>query len=326
MQVHTFELPSEPGKNHWRFICSDLHVESPQFELPRFKRDMDAAKRVGARILINGDVFDAIPPSDKRWTPSCVRASIRDADDQFDAAVAYVAGILEPYADCIDVCGIGNHERSWIKRHHADPVAGVISRLNATLGTQGSQHRVRHGGVAGYILSKFRFPRSKAGNWGLNHELFYLHGSGGESPVTKGTIDIARKAPNFDCDAITFGHKHNRLFVDDVRICITKSGKMKRREVKALPTGSYVNNWSVTPQDKPLSYNYAEDWGSAPKPMGGMFLVMTPGRDWSIPEPGKEPEKVWTVRQEVMTYPVELPPISASTSRGTELRMDSRAG
>ena len=303
MQVHVIPIDSELDQHHWRFLCSDLHIESPDFDLLRFQRDMDAARRVNARVLINGDIFDAIAPGDKRWTPSCVRKSLRNSDDHFDAITKYAAKILEPYADLIDVIGIGNHEKSWIKWCKSDPVSRTIQDLNAALERQGSAHRIRHGGVAGYVLTKYRLV-NRVGSSGLDHRLLYFHGAGGESPVTKGTIDINRKAVNFEFDCVTFGHKHNRLFVDDTIVCVTKGGKIRYREVKAIPTGSYVRNWRRTDQAAPLRYNYAEDWAAAPKPIGGMFLVTIPTRAGKGQPNQKGHNDIWHVRQEVATMPM----------------------
>jgi hypothetical protein len=298
VQTHRVELESEPGETHWWFLCSDLHAESPSFDLARFKRDMDAARRINARVLINGDVFDAIPPGDKRWTPTCVRKSLRGEDDLFDATTKWVGTLLEPYADLIEVIGIGNHERAWTKRHHSDPVGAVLQHLNRVLASQKSSHRIRHGGVAGFILTHLKFPMRQERNWGLLHRLLYLHGAGGEAPVTKGLIDINRKATNFEYDAITFGHKHNRVFVDDVVLCVTRNGRPYHRETKALPTGSYSRGWRLTSQDKPLSYHYCEDWAASPKPLGGMFLALTPESSRGTKSTG-----TMVIRQDVATYP-----------------------
>lgn len=309
---------------HWRFICSDLHIESPNFDENRLLRDLSAARRVNARILVNGDLFDAICPKDKRWTPTCVRKSLRGKDDIFEACTDYAAKIFEPYCDLIDVIGIGNHERTWIKWHYADPVAAVIKKLNDTLKAQKNKHRIAHGGVAGYILTRFVLPNANTGHKNtIQHKLLYFHGAGGESPVTKGTIDINRKAANFEYDCVTFGHKHNRLFVDDVVLCVSNSGRLRYRETKAIPTGSYVKNWIKTPQETPLSYNYSEDWAAPPKPLGGMFLSITPVTTSNYQEREKKPynkKGITVLRQEVCTFPVEPPPILPSGSQGKAKR------
>src|SRR5215510_5208427 len=109
MEYNTVHLPSEFGQTHWRFICSDLHIESPECMLSKFQEDADVARKVNARILVNGDVFDSIWPGDKRFTLSCIRKELRQSDDIFHAICDYGVKVLEPYAPWIDFIGHGNH-------------------------------------------------------------------------------------------------------------------------------------------------------------------------------------------------------------------------
>jgi hypothetical protein len=302
VQVHRFETPSEPGQTHWRFICSDLHLESPESDLSALRSDLNAARKVGARILINGDVFDAIWPGDPRFTMSVLRKELRGSDDVFSAIIEYAAKILTPYADLIDVVGNGNHERALHRRRAVDPINQLIGVLNHELATQGDRNRIRHGGVSGYILSTFRFARPGGSKSGLAHKLLYFHGSGGESPVTKGLINVARIGANFDYDTMTFGHKHNRVFVDDTFLGLSRSGKLRHRQRIALLTGSYVRSYREGSQKRAINYNYAEDFISIPKPLGGLFLSLTPERA----DVGTDGEKLagWRVYQQVHTRPI----------------------
>lgn len=265
---------------------------------------MARAVAVGARVLVNGDVFDAIDFRDKRFDPSVLVPSLRGAKDLQGAVVRLAYEYFLPYASVIDVMGIGNHEEKWINWNASDPVARLIERLNADLEAQKSEHRIRHGGISGYVRTTFRFTDS-AGKDGktpsTNHDLLYFHGSGGDSPVTRGTIDFYRKEHQFSFDAVTMGHKHNRSFVDSTEIGLSSRGHLVPKERKSIQTGSYYQNYKRTTQKNPLDYSYAERFHASPKPLGGMFLRMRPTRE----KVGDGPNRTTLIRveQDVMTAP-----------------------
>ena len=270
--ITTTETVSKPEQVFWRYLMSDLHLGSPSVDLKRLKRDLDAAAARGAKILINGDVFDAIDNKDKRSTPSVLVPELQGKVDLINAVVSYAADILTPYARHIEIIGIGNHEFKWIKWNSVDPVTLLIEKLNARLAESGSSHRISHGGNNGYWRSSFVCE----GGGVCRHDLYYFHGSGGDSPVSKGTIDAYRKSVQFEYDCVTFGHKHNKLFVDDAVMYLSPNGHVRTRERKAIQTGSYYRNYAC---GSPLSVSYAEEFHHAPKPLGGVFLGLMPRRD-----------------------------------------------
>ena len=303
MQVHRFVIPTENRSIHWRFICSDLHIGSVNFDARRWQADMAEAVKVGARVLVNGDVFDAIDFRDKRFDPSVLVPELKGEKDLQGAVVRLAYEYFRPYAGFIDVLGIGNHEEKWINWNASDPVARLIERLNADLQANSLEHRIRHGGVSGFIRSAFRFgERDEKGRVpGTKHDLLYFHGSGGDSPVTRGSINMYRKEHQFSFDAVTMGHDHNRGFIDSVEIGLSPRGHLVPRERKCIRTGSYYQNYKRTTQTNPLDYSYAERFHASPKPLGGMFLRLRPVRE----HVGKGPHRtvINRVEQEVMTAP-----------------------
>lgn len=273
MQVTTSrQTVARDGQVLWRLLASDLHLGSPNADLRRLRRDLDAARGRDARILINGDVFDAIDHRDKRSGPNVLVPELRGKADFVPALARYAAKILAPYADLIEIIGVGNHEFKLIKWNAVDPVGLLIGELNRGLAESGSAHRVRHGGNNGY----WRTVVDDGGKGRWTHDLYYFHGAGGDAPVTKGTIDVNRKGVCFDYDCITFGHKHNKMFVDDVVLSLSSRGVLFERERKAVQTGSYYRNYSQ--REDPLDVSYAEEFHAAAKPLGGMFLALIPER------------------------------------------------
>lgn len=283
MIVHNLKVACERDQPHFRFLMSDLHLGSPHSDHQRIVSDLDRAKALGAKVLINGDIYDAIGPTDKRSDAAVLHPDMRGQKDLHNAMVDRAFGLLAPYRDIIDVIGLGNHEEAWIKYNHADPVRALIARLNAM--RPGAEHQIRHGSFWGWINTTFYVDDTRKRP---RHKLLYFHGAGGDSPVTKGTIDFNRKGRNFWYDCLTFGHKHNKLAsVEAIQDC--DDGHIVEREQLNLQTASYYSNYSEADESSPLEYSYAESKAHAPKPKGGIFLCL---------RPQEVAEGRWTVRQD----------------------------
>jgi len=257
--------------------------------------------RVGARVLVNGDVFDGIDFRDKRFDASVLLPELRGEKDLQGAVVRLAAEYFEPYRRNVDVIGIGNHEEKWIGWNANDPVARLIERLNAKNEKEKGEHRIRHGGICGYIRTRFQMDPTDPHGAKVNHDLLYHHGSGGDSPVTRGSIDFYRRENQFIFDAVTMGHKHHRSFMDGCVIELSARGHLNFRERKSIQTGSYYVNYRRTTQRRPLAYSYAESKAHSPKPHGGMFLRMRPMLTQQ--GEGKTRVRIRQVMQDVMTQP-----------------------
>ncbi len=303
MQVHEKKVSVENGQSHWQFYGSDLHYGSPSCDTKRFNADLEDARRVNARCILNGDMFDAIGPNDKRFTPTTLIKALRGSDDLKRDTVISSVKIYEPYADMIDVIGIGNHEETWIKWGQFDPVADLIERLNNILREQKSDHRIRHGGFCGFYRTRFAMPHGQS----CAHTTYYYHGAGGDSPVTLGTIDFNRKQVVFDADLITCGHKHNMFWTNGVRCNLSQFGHVQFKERMCMQTGSYYHNYQECSQEHPLEYSYAESRTNQPKPMGGFFVNIMPSYNHLH---GQRRIKTYNVKQIVMNgIPEEFRPL-----------------
>ena len=261
------EIASTPAVRHI-MLMSDLHLGSAFADVDAIKQDLETARRHDARIILNGDVFDAIVPSDKkRYSPTALIPELRNRADVLNASVEYAKKLLEPYKDLIDVIGVGNHETASEKYHAVDPVSILLYALGG---------EAKHGGYCGYYVLRGRYAKSIRQIWTL--KLRYHHGSGGASPVTKGITDFQRmRAWISDADVITVGHKHNKMAVPDVRERLTNSGRVVYEPLLCLMTGSYLDTYRQ--QENILAEgrqaNYAADWNVSPQPKGGILLECT---------------------------------------------------
>lgn len=261
---------AELGQPFLRLLMSDLHLGSINADHDAIIRQLQRAKDYGARVLINGDVFDAIGPKDRRFDLVTLHPQVQRQKDLAAAIVKMALDILMPYKDIIDIIGIGNHEESWINYGYNDPVRRVIEEMQR----EGS--KVKHGSFWGYIKTSFKVEGHRKRP---KHKLLYLHGTGGDSPVTKGTIDFNRKGRNWVYDALTFGHKHNLVCSVDQMADVSDSGKYTERHQLNLQTGSYYRNYRQLTDAEVLDYSYAARSAHPPKPIGGVFLFLRPELD-----------------------------------------------
>lgn len=246
------------------FFASDIHFDEPGFDRDLFVRDFDRAKKDGARILINGDVFGCILPSDlKRYTrgndnsgtDGIINKALKDAED-----------LLAPYVDNIDVIGLGNHEVSVLKYHHIDLVRLLLAFLNRR--RDPALPPIKHGGYTGYIRYLFSGPHSAH----IQHfDIFYNHGQGGNAEVTDGIIDAKRRLYT-RADLIWLGHKHKRWAVEiDPEEGLSLNGHIYTRKRWAIMTGCYSRvSTETNATDDGYCINYGEERMRTKQRTGGV--------------------------------------------------------
>lgn len=264
-------LETELNRPIFRLLCSDMHLGAANVDEDAIVRQFDEAVEIGADILINGDVFDCVCAKDKRFDLATLNPKIAGKKDTIGAVVDYAFDLFAPYRDNIKLIGIGNHEEAFINWHSVDPVRMLIDKLNNAGGN------VIHAGFRGYVTTEFKILDVHRRH--PIHKLFYLHGVGGDSPITKGTIDFYRQARHWTCDALTFGHKHNSLVQREVVGDVSPSGHYVEKEQVLIQTGSYFKNYSELDDGTVLNQSYAAKAAHPPKPIGGAFLCLTPYRD-----------------------------------------------
>jgi hypothetical protein len=238
-------------------LQSDIHVLSPHSRIDVVEKELRLARKLGARININGDLFDLILPSDlKRFVPSAVGSS---EDDLIDVALKEAVKIYSPYADLIDVVGMGNHEDAALKHHSTN----LIKRFVEAINEKGGQ--AFYGGFAGYIVYDFRYRNMQ--NSG-SYTIRYHHGSGGASIVTRGAIDFTRMAAWIsDADMIWMGHKHFQRADRFAQERLTAGGNVYEHEVEGIMTGGYLSQMHKAD-------SYATKKNLQHLPIGGAFATI----------------------------------------------------
>ena len=254
-------------------LMSDLHVDSAITNLSWIDKELREAKENGDRILIAGDVFDGILPSDrKRYSPQAMRPDLQGRDDILNGAVDLAVSVLSPYADNIDMISCGNHEASIVKHHSVDPIILLLDGLQKKCS---SGHKISYGGYTGFVEYVAELDGSSR-----RLVIYYHHGSGGSSPVTKGFLDFSRKGVFVDSDVVWSGHLHTKITdTGATRLsCPSRGDDPSLSQQVFVRTGAYMDTHSGQSQ-KSLKLlgrqaNYASDSGAAPQWPGGARLIV----------------------------------------------------
>ena len=240
-------------------LFSDVHLGATDIQEQRLKDDLKRSCDEGRRILFNGDMVEAILPSDrKRYTPSRARTN---RDDVLNELTYYAVDTLAPYVDYIDLIGTGNHDDAPIKYNGYDIVGAIVTLLNTKRSKSlGNIHRAGYQGYARYSVGNM-LPS------GLKHKtaftIYHHHGAGGSSPVTKGMIDFNRIVYSHDADLYWLAHKH--VGTQDphiIRDRMTQQNRYEVRRSQAVFTPGYKNATNFSPKDGGYNYDYSDHFYS----------------------------------------------------------------
>ena len=255
-------------------LMSDLHIGSAHMDRDLLASDLQWAKDNNARVFIAGDVFDLILPKDhKRYNPEIYAPELHGGSSIINSTLKLGFKLLAPFADCIDVVGCGNHETAVQKFHATDVVAMLIESLQSK-----AKHKVHHGGYRGGITMPFESASSRSHGSTRMFNVFYWHGGGGSSAVTKGMIDFSRMATAVDgAHVLWMGHKHNR-FADHAKVMefAQRADNFLFRDQFRVMTGSYLDDDA----DKQIDDqgHYVQSWererNFAPQGRGGVKLMV----------------------------------------------------
>ena len=242
------------------YLLSDLHLGSSSCNEPALKWVLKQAVKENARILINGDVLDAIFPNDlRRYTPSVLTEGLQGKDNLAKAMVKYAVDFLAPYKDRIDFIGTGNHEDSALKYNYADLTEDICIGLSTT------GHTVEEGQYMGFLRYKFRM-----GTQFHSYIIYYTHGTGGSAPVSKGIIEFNRILTDVQgVDAVWAGHLHTCIITPYTnRLSISQSDTVLNKTVYGIRTPSFYGH---------TKGSYPARFGYRPMPIGGVRISLRGG-------------------------------------------------
>jgi len=220
-----------PGGENWHkdyLLISDIHIDSKDCDRDLLKRLLDEAKAKDATVLIFGDLFDMMGGKYDPRTNKGHVASAYQVAEYFDAVVDDAYNFLSPYSGNIGMISLGNHEYSVIKRHETNPIKNLIYRLG---------EHIEYGEYDGFIRFYFEIMKHST-----SRTMYYTHGTGGNSPVTKGVIQTNRRAANIDADFFVSGHIHQGWNVPHARIRLNEQCIANTYDQEHIQLGTFKNS------------------------------------------------------------------------------------
>ena len=261
MTLNEFKFTYKTNDIFKLMILSDLHVQSPEADIIRLKKDLESIKDDDkAYIIGNGDWFDAIVVPDIRYSKTSddtkTPAIINECADQLES-------IMSPYRDKILGIGIGNHAWKYVKKCGTDPVL----LLCKTLSTE--THQIKHLGYSG--IARFKFEHEVGG--GIKNFIYYQHHGWGAGMQTEGgsITKYARHAKNWRAALHVYGHDHHKEFKElPTRLGMASQAcKWQEEKEYLVLAGSYLKTFNK------LNYpTYSEENGMHPTPLGCVVVSL----------------------------------------------------
>jgi UDP-2,3-diacylglucosamine pyrophosphatase LpxH len=226
------------GWEQWLLLVGDCHWDSPECYIKLLHKHLSEAKDRNALIIDNGDLFEVISGRDD---PRGSKGTIREEHNKvnyLDALVAAGVDEFRPYADNYLYCGTGNHEQSVLVRKETDLTARWIEKMNA-LRSPGMVP-IHRAGYSGWIRFLFSIGTERR-SWAMKLE----HGTGGNSPVSKGVQMAPRRAARIEgATFVVTGHIHERWQVETVVETLNSStGRVEQRPYEHIQIGSYKRDF-----------------------------------------------------------------------------------
>lgn len=211
-------------------FMGDLHWDHPRTDRNAMRRVLNEAVERDAWIVLLGDTFCAMQGKyDRRGTKEAVRPE-HQRDDYFTALTETAAEWFKPYAKHIWLVLDGNHESAVKKNHEVDLVKHFVDALGEP---------ILRPGYTTYALVRFKRQNQQA-----TAPIWLGHGSGGNSPVTKGTISAQRRAVMYpDARVLVTGHIHNQWYVAHPQLRVNKTGKITSVLQEHFSVGTFKDDY-----------------------------------------------------------------------------------
>ena len=249
-------------KDRYFLFISDVHLDSVHCDRVKLKQHLDLALERNAIVFIFGDLLDLMQG---KYDPRSNKADLNpkyNTARYIDEVINDVVEFLTPYKSILAFYSPGNHETSVEKRIEYGIVDKICEKLDMS-----------QGNYSGYIYCRFFSYLEESTKVPLI--IGYHHGYGGGGPVTRDSIQTARKAVYLpDANVVISGHTHDRWIIPITRNRISRYGESIDQQWH-LKTGTY--------QNAPIDFNgYAIEKGLAPKAGAGIWMKYTIGSDLKL--------------------------------------------
>jgi len=230
MKAYNFRYDNLTAKNYPSILfIADIHFDSKHCDRNLLTKHMRFCQQNNIDVFILGDLFDCMGGKyDKRTCKEDIRPEY-NRSDYFNAIVDDAVDYFRKY-DVVKFVSEGNHETSVKARHEID----LTKMFCKEIGIQGGDYR-------GFITINVR----RKDGCGKKFVISYTHGSGGNSPVTKGVIKTNRRSSSIDADLYISAHLHQAFQFPTNKWYVDINDNIRSRSVHHVQTGTYQDAISL---------------------------------------------------------------------------------
>lgn len=242
----------------------DLHKGSKSCDLRGFKSFISDNDNL-TYYFLNGDMWDAIYFSDKRFAASGQEHTDKDAP--IDDEVEEMVELLSPIKGRIIAVGIGNHEYTVLKKHHTNMSKRLADKLGVPY--MGWSYWIR--------MQLYRMDNNVRGQ-GRTVDFFIQHGFGGGTRTEGGSITkYSKHADRFLCDVYVVGHDHRKQYVRYPMLALagSKQAKLISKSKLVVLGGSWKKTYAPGTE-----VSWEETKGFMPTEIGGVTIKIKTTDDW----------------------------------------------
>jgi hypothetical protein len=251
------------GWEQWYLLTGDCHWDSPECYLKLLHKHLREAKERNALWIDNGDFFEAISSRDDARGSKGTLEEKHSKVNYLDRLVDDGVEEFRPHLDMLTYMGTGNHDQAITIRRETDILQRFVDKANCLRPSSNPIHRAQY---TGWIRLMFENPNGSR-RFSLCMKL--EHGTGGNSPVSKGVIQTNRRQVR--TEGATFfvsSHIHEQWGVNvPVETLNTATGRIEQRKVKHIQLGSYRRDFRTDGMG-----TWIMQKSGAPKPIGGTWL------------------------------------------------------
>lgn len=268
----------KPGFRQRYLITSDIHWDSPECYIKLVHEHLREAKETAALVIDNGDFFDVISGAGDKRGSKGAHLEEHNHVDYLDRLVDEGVDEFRAYADQFMYMGRGNHDWAITIKKETDIMRRFIEQMNEHRSVE--LPKIHSAGYTGWIRFMFSQP---SGACRFSHAMKLEHGTGGNSPVTKGVIQASRRqTQTHGATFFVSGHIHEQWQLQTVAECLNLStSRVEQRRIEHIQVGSYKQDFRTDG----VGTWFQQKIGTA-KPIGGQWLEFSSrnGRDieWTV--------------------------------------------
>jgi UDP-2,3-diacylglucosamine pyrophosphatase LpxH len=209
------ELVPRSGKDYAdALFIGDVHLGSPQCDLPRFLRQLDYALKNGLYVLLMGDLIEMA-------TKTSIGAGVYEQETIGQSQVEHMVGYLTPLAKKKLILGLhnGNHEDRVYQATSINVSKAMARELEVPY-------------LGDACWNVFRVGEQK-------YTVYSLHGRTSARFDGTALLAIERISTSFDADIVAMGHCH-KAANSSVIVQRVVNGLVKEFKKHLVITGSYL--------------------------------------------------------------------------------------